>query len=104
MKISEYIFICVAIGASFIYNWKENQESKEALKAYEDQRKKIIALDSLVSLQELNYRNSLDSIRKENKARTDSLFTELKQVQREEWRLENDIRDLTRELEPLPEL
>ena len=104
MKIQTYIFIIVAIAGSFLYNWNETQKNKEFLNRYKIQHSKIIALDSIVSLQERNYRKSLDSIRNENKARTDSLFTELRQVKREEWRLEKDIKDLTKELEPLPEL
>lgn len=104
MKLQTYIFIIVAIAGTFLYNWQETQKNKEFLNEYKVEHSRVIAIDSLHSLQEQKIRKTLDSIRAENRALNDSLFNELKKVKRNEWRLKRELTELNKKLEPLPNL
>ena len=104
MKLQTYIFFVIAIAGTFLYNWYENQKSQEEIKRYKIEASRIMAIDSLHSLQERKIRNILDSIKIQNKRLTDSLFLEIEVIERNEWRLKRDIQKLEKELEHLPDL
>jgi hypothetical protein len=104
MNVQSYILICVGIAGTFLYNWNESQKNKEEIKKYKIESSRIMAIDSLHSLEERKLRNKLDSTIIKYEAKQDSLYLELRQIKRNEWRLKNEIDKLNTELEPLPEL